>query len=255
MASLVEIDDPTLVRITRIILDHCSPRRIVLYGSRARGDSDVDSDYDVMVEVDALPEGDLELELIKALFDEDVDVYVATAAEYEAQRDDVGLLPYQIEREGRLIYARDGTELARSSFPVQVREPRPRRVPGSVDMWIRRAEGDYQSAKGALVHGLDPNTVAFHAHQSAEKYFKAVIICRLVVPPRTHRLGALLDHCPAAINVRRVREACARLMKSFRLSRYPPAREPTLDEARWSLEAAEIVRTEARFLIEELRQS
>lgn len=255
MSSLVEIDDPTLARITRLILEHCSPRRIVLYGSRARGDADSDSDYDVMVEVDALPEGDLELDLIKALFDEDVDIHLTTAEEYEAQRDDVGLLPYQIEREGKLIYARDGSDLARSSFTTRVREPRPRRAPGSVDMWIRRAEGDYHSAGLELQHGGVPENVCFHAHQSAEKYLKAVIICLHTVPPRSHRLGDLLDRCPAAIKKPRVRDASARLMKSFRLSRYPPAREPTPEEARRSVEAAEIVRAEAASLIEKLRKS
>lgn len=252
MASVVAIDDPTLARITRIILEHCSPRRIVLYGSRARGEAGADSDYDVMVEVDELPEGDLELELIEALFDEDVDVHLTTAAEYASQREDVGLLPYQIEREGKLIYARDWADLAHRSFPTQVREPRPKRVPGSVDLWIRRADGDYRSAHG---QGLDSNAIAFLAHQSAEKYLKAVIISRHIVPPRTHRLGQLLDFCPDALNERPVRNACARLMRSFRLSRYPPSREPTEEEAAWSVGAADVVRVAAREVIEQLRKT
>ena len=99
MSSAARIDDPTLDRITRTILERCAPRRLVLYGSRARGDANEQSDYDVMVELDEQPKHDLELELIKALFSEDVDVFVTTAAEYAAQVDDVGLLPYQIERE------------------------------------------------------------------------------------------------------------------------------------------------------------
>jgi HEPN domain-containing protein/predicted nucleotidyltransferase len=243
--------DPTVERITRIVLAHCAPRRIVLYGSRARGDATADSDYDVMVEVDELPEGDLELDLIKALFDEDVDVFVTTAAEYAEHRDDVGLLPYQIEREGKLLYGRDRGVVGAAVRAPRVSEP-PRGVPGSVRMWVRRAEGDFRSVGVELRHGGAPFNVCFLAHQTAEKYIKAVIICLGRVPPRTHRLGKLLDLCPDALNVKPVRDACATLLKLYRLSRYPPAREPTDSEAERAAAAADVVRQAGAALIEEL---
>ena len=41
--------------------------------------------------------------------------------------------------------------------------------------------------------GAADETFGFHAQQAAEKLLKAVLSARGVVPPRTHRLGDLLD--------------------------------------------------------------
>src|SRR5688572_24890642 len=45
-------EDQVLARITRTIVDGLRPRRIVLFGSRARGNAAPDSDYDIMVEME-----------------------------------------------------------------------------------------------------------------------------------------------------------------------------------------------------------
>ena len=42
-------DDPVLGALARAIVERFAPERIVLFGSRARGDHHTDSDYDVMV--------------------------------------------------------------------------------------------------------------------------------------------------------------------------------------------------------------
>lgn len=241
--------DPVLEHITRTILQHCAPRRIVLYGSRARGDAHADSDYDVMVELDETRQDDLELTLIKSLFDEDVDVFVTTAAHFAAQRDDVGLLAYLIDREGKVIYARDGFGATAVPQPKRVSEPR-RVRPASAAMWIKRAENDYRAAGSNRDEQL-ADASCFHAHQCAEKYLKAVIISLHRTPPRTHRLGRLLDLCPEnLLRARPVRDACAFLRRTYRLSRYPPEREPTQAEARIAVDAAVIVRTAARALLD-----
>ena len=43
---------PPIDAIVRAIVERLAPRRIVLFGSRARGDADDDSDIDLMVELD-----------------------------------------------------------------------------------------------------------------------------------------------------------------------------------------------------------
>jgi predicted nucleotidyltransferase len=63
--------DPVLERIRRTIVEHLRPRRVVLFGSRARGSAAPDSDYDIMVEMetdlpDAVPVIASELLALKA---------------------------------------------------------------------------------------------------------------------------------------------------------------------------------------------
>ena len=50
-------DDPVLAEVVRRLILAYEPRRIYLFGSRARGDSNFDSDYDLMVIVpdDTIP--------------------------------------------------------------------------------------------------------------------------------------------------------------------------------------------------------
>ena len=48
--------DPILAEIVRRLIETLHPERIYLFGSRARGDADPDSDYDLMVLVPHLTE-------------------------------------------------------------------------------------------------------------------------------------------------------------------------------------------------------
>src|ERR1700675_2792395 len=45
------VDDPTLIEITRRLVETYRPERIYLFGSRARGSAGSDSDYDLLVVV------------------------------------------------------------------------------------------------------------------------------------------------------------------------------------------------------------
>ena len=61
--------------------------------------------------------------------------------------------------------------------------------------WIKKAEGDYHSAKRELHALKHPNydSACFHAQQSAEKYLKAFLQEFGIRFERTHNLMALLD--------------------------------------------------------------
>jgi len=63
--------------------------------------------------------------------------------------------------------------------------------------WIRKAEGDYETAQRELRVRRKPNydAVCFHAQQCAEKYLKAFLVLRGIEPPKTHNLVELLKLC------------------------------------------------------------
>jgi len=247
--SVIDVQgDPVLDAIVRTIVERFEPVRIVLFGSHARGDANAESDYDLMVEVeDAHPER-VEKLIGEVLFelDFDVDAVVTTAETYRVERHDVGLLAYQIEREGRTLYVRDRST-APAAFPRRkVREPRPAR-PRSVEMWVRRAENDFSVAELTFVNApVVTDATCFHAHQAAEKYLKAVVVWTGRPPPRTHRLGRILKRCPGLVQDAAVRRACSVLLVLYRCSRYAESREPTVDEARAAIAATRVVREAAR---------
>ncbi len=51
MNNAVLNDDPILAEIVRRLVEALKPERIYLFGSKARGESGADSDYDLMVVV------------------------------------------------------------------------------------------------------------------------------------------------------------------------------------------------------------
>jgi len=102
--------DPVLDHITRTIVERFDPYRIVLFGSRARGDAHEDSDYDVFVEMDSdKPPWErgaaISLALTPRRFALDVIAY--TPEEAAKWSGVLGTLVEIVEHEGRVLYERD----------------------------------------------------------------------------------------------------------------------------------------------------
>ena len=105
------IDDNLIQQITTKIVERFNPRRVVLFGSRARGEASPDSDIDLFVEL----EGDLgkrpldravEVRSIFGLHRWPMDVIVYTTDEVRALRGRTGTILSMIESEGRILYER-----------------------------------------------------------------------------------------------------------------------------------------------------
>lgn len=98
---------PPLEQITQTIVECFHPQRIVLFGSRARGDARPDSDIDLMVEMESpLKRGPRAIAVLKAFGIRPwaMDVVVYTPQEVARLRGRVGTLLSVIEAEGRTLY-------------------------------------------------------------------------------------------------------------------------------------------------------
>lgn len=104
------VDDALIQEITRRIVEGVNPRRIILFGSRARGDARPDSDIDLFVEMDS-PESPIErhtrVRLLLRGLRASMDLIVMTPDEVAVRRNSrVSMVP-RIEREGKILYRAD----------------------------------------------------------------------------------------------------------------------------------------------------
>ena len=108
MTKTIETD-PKLAEIVRRLVVAYAPERIYLFGSRARGDSGPDSDYDLMLVV---PDSASEDQQRSAMaYDKlwgtkaPVDVVVWTHTHFESRLHIPASLSATVVREGRLLHA------------------------------------------------------------------------------------------------------------------------------------------------------
>lgn len=97
--------------MVRMIADQFDPDQIILFGSHARGGSDMDSDVDLLVVMEVSgSKRQKAIEIDSALFEIGVpkDVIVVTPEEVERYRDVVGTIIYPAVHEGEVLYRRAG---------------------------------------------------------------------------------------------------------------------------------------------------
>jgi predicted nucleotidyltransferase len=102
-------DDSLLAEIVRRLVNTYLPEQIYLFGSRARGDSHGDSDYDLLVIVADLapPDRRDSIHAYRALRGTGTaaDVIVMTRSYFDWMLDAAASLPATVQREGRVVYA------------------------------------------------------------------------------------------------------------------------------------------------------
>ncbi len=103
------IDSALIDRVTRTIVERFNPKRIVLFGSHARGDADPDSDLDLFIEMESdkrPPERVMEVSEVFGLRDWPMDLFVYTPEEVERFSGVIGTLVSIVEAEGKVLYER-----------------------------------------------------------------------------------------------------------------------------------------------------
>jgi len=95
--------------IVRAIVERFHPRRVVLFGSYARGDAHADSDVDLPVEMETSASSPQQAMEISRLFGRrrwSLDAVVYTPEEVERLRAVTGTLVSVVEAEGKVLYER-----------------------------------------------------------------------------------------------------------------------------------------------------
>ena len=103
------IDDALIEEITRKIVDAFHPNRVVLFGSRARGDYHAASDIDLFIEMESNEKPWQRRIRVRKLFPDQwwpMDLVVYTPAEVQARRNGLATVVPYVEREGKVLYER-----------------------------------------------------------------------------------------------------------------------------------------------------
>ena len=109
MKPSTPIEDSVLTEIVRRLVDSFHPDRVYLFGSRARGDANNDSDYDILLVLPRLEDRRYRLSqrayaLLRGI-PAAVDVLVWSKEDFDSRLDTPASLPATVEREGRLLHA------------------------------------------------------------------------------------------------------------------------------------------------------
>lgn len=94
--------------MVRRIVEGFHPERIILFGSRARGNADPDSDVDLLVVLPTASPKETTLGIRMALRRMGIakDIVVVTPEEFERRKDVVGTIVHPRVQEGRVLYER-----------------------------------------------------------------------------------------------------------------------------------------------------
>jgi uncharacterized protein len=98
-----------VAKITDVLVQAARPKRIILFGSRARGDAAEDSDFDVMVVEEQPADRFGEMVRLNRLLrglDAAVDLLVVSEEKFAYWRDVPGNVYFEAASEGRVLYER-----------------------------------------------------------------------------------------------------------------------------------------------------
>ena len=185
-----EVGEELLQAVVRRVREVGRPERVVLFGSRARGDHRSGSDLDLLIVEEPAPAGrdgfGAYWGALQELFPE-MDVLVRTPREVAEWADVPNYLVTAALREGRTLYDTgrrwEGDGLVKRDVADHARG------------WLLKAQSDLATARRTLDSDGPYDTACYHAQQAAEKALKALLAFEGQAIPRTHKLEEPITLC------------------------------------------------------------
>jgi|SRR5712671_1731486 len=237
-------------RVPRDLLDpvveYFKPQRVILFGSRARGEATRESDIDLLVIVDdETPRDKLGW---KAGYEAHrskraADVFPMRAGDFERDRAIVNTLAAEADADGIVVYG--------SPKGSRMKAPDPLARWNAAERWLRVAERDRRMALAAMASAPPLHDgAAFHCQQAIEKLLKGFLTLAGKRGGKTHsleQLGALAQQ--SFPDIAELVVAAHDWTKWATVYRYPeeaPPPEPDEAEIRAALEIIEQLATRLR---------
>jgi len=225
--------------MVRAIVDGVGASRVILFGSRARGEASPDSDYDLVVELVFQKSEYWETcqrvwgALSAAKNRGSVDLLIRQPGEIEAKRDDPGYMDWVIAREGIIVYPPGANSDILRPNPSARNQVRERRPYESINDWLGRIDEDLWVIEQALNAGESAawGAAGFHAQQATEKYLKILLVQRGIHPPKIHEIDELIGLVRAAGYQFSAFTEEAKLLNPYAVTIRYPERAPIPNEA------------------------
>jgi HEPN domain-containing protein/predicted nucleotidyltransferase len=219
--------------VPRALLDpvvaYFKPQRVILFGSKARGEAGPDSDIDLLVVVD----DDTPAEKLtwrarheaREAYRRPADIFPIRAETFEEDRSVIGTLAAEADIDGIVVYGSPkGPPLTKTADPaVRWR---------AVERWLKVADNDSRTVLACLA--ADPplrGNAAFHCQQAVEKLLKGFLTLAGKRSRKTHslsQLGAMAQESfPELAELVSTVDNWSSWVAEFR---YPGATEPEPDQ-------------------------
>ncbi len=101
------VEPEKIQKAIELLRDAAHPRKIILFGSHARGDAREDSDVDFLVVEEHVSSPRQEMVRLRDVLSPlriPVDVLVIAEKDYRERRDWLNTVYYEAEREGKIVY-------------------------------------------------------------------------------------------------------------------------------------------------------
>jgi HEPN domain-containing protein len=215
------------------VVEYFRPQRVILFGSRARGEATRDSDIDLLVIVDDdTPPEKLSL---KAMHDaaksypRAADVIPMRAATFERYRNIIGTLAAEADTDGIVVYG-----APKGSRPMKAADPRARWE--AVERWLAKAEADRRVAVACMAMvPPEVGSAAFHCQQAVEKLLKGFLVLACKRSRKTDLVALAQPSFPEIADLVAAAGNWSRWAFDFRYPSDNPPPEPDDDELRRAL--------------------